>query len=58
MITKNLQNNKTLSKLPCTSKLTYEDILNANKNQCMLERNLKMPIYYISTRDSFAFDLV
>ena len=24
----------------------------------MWEKGLKMPIYYISTRDSFAFDLV
>ena len=29
-----------------------------NKNEACWEKTLKMPLYYISTRDSFAFDLV
>lgn len=38
---------------------SFEDIIRLNNNsEEYLEKLLKMPIYFISTRDSFAFDLV
>lgn len=35
-----------------------QNIFKINKSEMSWEKNLKMPIYYISTRDSFAFDLI
>lgn len=38
--------------------MSLEQLCKLNKSDLIWEKTLKMPLYYISTRDSFAFDLV
>lgn len=41
-----------------TTTASLDKIYKICRNEMSWEKSLKMPLYYISTRDSFAFDLV
>lgn len=41
-----------------TKNMSIDLVHKINKSEAGWQKSLKMPLYYISTRDSFAFDLV